>query len=127
MDTKNCPDCGNEILSRMGTICPKCGHTVGYFNGSDKRKKYGKFFALTVFVPFISFITILFASINQYTFYFSVVIYLYLAYKSCPALFKDIFFTKFEKVLFWGIWIGLNSVIVIMIYNIINKGFQVES
>ena len=61
-----CPDCNHEILSRLGTVCPKCGHTVGYFDGDKKRKTYGKFFALTIFVPFISFITILFASQNLY-------------------------------------------------------------
>ena len=38
----NCPDCKTEIYSRMGTICPNCGFTVGYFNGTTKRKKYGK-------------------------------------------------------------------------------------
>ena len=46
-----CPDCNHEILSRLGTVCPKCGHTVGYFDGDKKRKTYGKFFALTIFVP----------------------------------------------------------------------------
>ena len=63
-----CPDCNHEILSRLGTVCPKCGHTVGYFDGDKKRKTYGKFFALTIFVPFISFIEpikILFSSIQM--------------------------------------------------------------
>ena len=75
----NCPDCNHEILSRLGTICPNCGHTIGYFNGDKKRKVYGKFFALTVFVPFISFITVLFASQNKYSMIAGVVIYFYLA------------------------------------------------
>lgn len=89
-----------------------------------KKKKYGKFFALTVFVPFISFITILFSSINPYTFYASIFIYAYLAYKSCPALFKGVTFTKYEKVLFWGVWIIFNAMIIAMIYNNIVKGFE---
>lgn len=119
----NCPDCNHEILTRMGTICPNCGYTVGYFNGDEKRKKYGKFFALTVFIPFISFITILFASQNKYTMYAGVAIYFYLAIKSCPLLFKDIFFTKFEKMFFWFIWILANSFLFSLIFNILRKGF----
>lgn len=119
----NCPDCNHEILTRMGTICPNCGYTVGYFNGDEKRKKYGKFFALTVFIPFISFITILFASQNKYTMYVGVGIYFYLAIKSCPLLFKDIFFTKFEKMFFWFIWILANSFLFSLIFNILRKGF----
>ena len=70
----NCPDCKVKILSRMGTICPNCGFTVGYFNGTTKRKKYGKFFALTVFAPFFSFLTILFAQVNIYSFLIKVLI-----------------------------------------------------
>lgn len=120
----SCPDCGHEILSRMGTICPKCGHTVGYFNGDEKRKLYGKFFALTVFVPFINFITLLFTSVNKYTFYIALILYIYLAMKSCPVRFKEIFFTNYEKILFWGIWIGANSLMLAMIFNILNKNFE---
>lgn len=123
-ETMNCPDCGYEIYSRMGTICPKCGHTVGYFNGDVKRKKYGKFFAITVFTPFISFITLLFTSINKYAFYTALLFYIFLLFKSCPINFKDIFFTKFEKVLFWGIWSGANILTFAMIFNILNKNFQ---
>ena len=119
----NCPDCNHEILTRMGTICPNCGYSVGYFNGDEKRKKYGKFFALTVFIPFISFMTILFASQNKYTMYVGVGIYFYLAIKSCPLLFKDIFFTKFEKMFFWFIWILANSFLFSLIFNILRKGF----
>ena len=33
----SCPECENQILERMGTICPKCGHTVGYFNESEEK------------------------------------------------------------------------------------------
>lgn len=123
-NTMNCPDCNHEILSRMGTICPNCGYTVGYFNGDEKRKKYGKFFALTVFVPFISFITLLFTSINKYTFYAALIFYVYLLIKSCPLYFKDVFSTKFEKVLFWGIYLGANIMMIMMIFNILSKGFE---
>jgi hypothetical protein len=119
----NCPECNHKILSRLGTICPNCGYTVGYFNGTSKRKEYGKFFALTVFIPFISFITVLFASLNKYTMYVGVAIFFYLAIKSCPYLFKEIFFTKFEKIFFWIIWILANSLIFTMIINILIKGF----
>lgn len=38
----NCPSCNNKILSRMGTICPNCKYTVGYFNGEKRRKGYGR-------------------------------------------------------------------------------------
>lgn len=124
MSLMKCPECTYEILSRIGTVCPKCGHTVSYFEGDRKRKLYGKFFALTVFIPFISFITILFASMNQYSMIVGVLLYLYLAYKSCPLLFKEIFFTKFEKIFFWLIWILANSLIVSMIYNILSKYIQ---
>ena len=120
----NCPDCNHEILSRLGTVCPKCGHTIGYFNGDRKRKVYGKFFALTVFAPFISLITILFASQNKYTMIVGTLIYLFLAVKSCPLLFKEIFFTSFEKVFFWLIWIIANSIMFSLIFNITQKGFE---
>lgn len=120
----NCPDCNHQILSRLGTVCPNCGHTIGYFNGDRKRKVYGKFFALTVFIPFISFITILFASQNKYSMIVGIMLYFYLAIKSCPLLFKDIFFTKFEKVFFWLIWIVANSLLFTMIFNILSKGIE---
>ena len=120
----NCPDCNHEILTRLGTVCPNCGYTVGYFNGDKKRKVYGKFFALTVFVPFISLITILFASLNKYTMIAAVGIFFYLAIKSCPLLFKEIFFTNFEMIFFWVVWILANSLLFTMIFNILRKGFD---
>ena len=120
----NCPECNHEILSRLGTVCPNCGYTIGYFNGDRKRKVYGKFFALTVFAPFISLITILFASQNKYTMIVGTLIYLFLAVKSCPLLFKEIFFTSFEKVFFWLIWIIANSIMFSLIFNITQKGFE---
>ena len=109
----NCPECNHEILSRLGTVCPECGHTIGYFNGDKKRKVYGKFFALTVF-----------ASQNKYTMIVGTLIYLFLAVKSCPLLFKEIFFTSFEKVFFWLIWIIANSIMFSLIFNITQKGFE---
>ena len=120
----NCPECNHEILSRLGTVCPSCGYTIGYFNGDRKRKLYGKFFALTVFAPFISLITILFASQNKYTMIVGTLIYLFLAVKSCPLLFKEIFFTKFEKFFFWSIWILANSLMFSLIFNVFKKGFE---
>ncbi len=119
----NCPECNHEILSRMGTICPNCGFTVGYFNGDKRRKIYGKFFALTVFAPFISFITIIFASVNKYTMMIAIALFFYFAIKSCPLLFKDLFVTKFEKIFFWFVWILVNSMLFTMIFNILRKGF----
>ena len=41
--TMNCPVCNHEILSRLGTICPNFGHTVGYFNGDEKKKNMVSF------------------------------------------------------------------------------------
>ncbi len=121
MNLISCPECENQILERMGTICPKCGYTVGYFNESKKRPKYAKFFALSVFLPFLSFLIIIFASINEIAFSFAVIFFLYIAYKSCPYLYKELFITKFEKMFFWGVWILVNSLLITMIYNIVNK------
>jgi hypothetical protein len=108
----------------MGTVCPNCGFTVGYFNGDERRKKYGKFFALTVFAPFISFITIIFSSINKYSMMIAIAIFFYFSIKSCPLLFKDLFVTKFEKLFFWFVWILVNSMLFTMIFNILRKGFE---
>lgn len=118
----NCPDCKTEIYSRMGTICPNCGFTVGYFNGTTKRKKYGKFFALMVFAPFFSFLTIIFAQVNIYTFLVAIAIFFYLSIKAYPYNFKEVFSTKFEKIFFWILWGFLNSFLLILIINILKKG-----
>lgn len=117
-----CPNCDSEILSRVGTICPNCSFTVGYFNGEKKRKDYGKLFALTVFAPFFSFFTLVFAQINLYSFILAVILAIFLAIKSCPINFKTVFATNFEKVFFWGIWIFLNIFLCMIIFNIISKG-----
>lgn len=119
----NCPVCNHQILSRIGTICPNCNYTVGYFDEMPQRKKYGKFFALTLFVPFISFTIILFAQLNKYSMMVAVAIFFYLAIKSSPFLFKDIFFTKFEKIFFYLVWIVSNGFIFFVIVNILKKGF----
>lgn len=121
MNLSTCPECNHEILERIGTVCPKCGHTVGYFDGNNKRKKYGKFFAISVFFPFISFITIVFGSISKTTLIFASIFYLVLAFYSCPIRFKELFFSKYEKMFFWGIWIIANSLLVTMIYNSYSK------
>ncbi|MEN5388049.1 hypothetical protein ABE179_08940 [Aliarcobacter skirrowii] len=117
----NCPDCGNEILSQMGTICPNCKYTVGYFNGEKRRKNYGRFFALTIFAPFFSIFTVIFAQINIYSFIAATILAIYLAYKSCPINFKDVFVTLFEKFFFWSVWIFMNSFLLILILNILSK------
>lgn len=120
----NCPDCNNQILSRMGTICPNCGYTVGYFNHDSRRKDYGKLFALTIFAPFISFCTIIFTQINLYIFFIATVFAIYLAYKSCPQRFKKVFATKFEKFLFWSIWVVANSFLFVIVVNILSKSLK---
>lgn len=121
MNLISCPECQTQILERLGTVCPNCGHTVGYFNESEKRPKYGKFFALSVFLPFMSFILIIVTSLNKISFAFGVVFYLFIAYKSCPYLHKDLFVTKFEGIFFWVIWILVNSLLISMIFNVLNK------
>jgi len=121
MKLTNCPECNNEILERLGTICPTCGHTIGYFNESNKRPKYANFFALSVFLPFLSFILIIATSISKISFIFGVVFYLYTSYKSCPYLYRSLFITKFESVFFWGVWILVNALLLSMIYNVVNK------
>lgn len=119
--TMNCPDCESEILTRMGTICPNCGFTVGYFNGTTKRKRYGKFFALTVFAPFISFFTILFSQVNEYSFLLGIALFFYLAIKACPINFKEVFSTKFEKMFFWLVWGFVHGFLLVLIINILLK------
>jgi len=121
MNIIKCPECNHEILDRIGTICPSCGHQIGYFNGDDKRKRYGKFFAISIFVPFISLITVLFASISKPALIGGSLFYLVLAYFSCPIRFKELFFTKYEKMFFWGIWLLANSLMVTLIINLFSK------
>lgn len=117
MNLINCPECESEIYDRIGTVCPKCGHTVSYFEGDEKKKKYGKFFAISIFVPFISFILIIFTSWSKIGLAFSSIFYIVLAVYSCPIRFKDLFFTRYEKLFFWGIWLIANSLMVTLIVN----------
>ena len=117
----NCSQCEHEILDKLGTICPNCGYTIGYFNGDKKRKRYGKFFAISIFLPFISFLTIIFASLNKYALIVATIIYLTIAYFSIPLRFKELFATKYEKIFFWGIWIMLNSLLISLIVNNFSK------
>lgn len=121
MSLKECPNCSNEILSRLGTTCPNCGFTVGYFDGDKRRKRYGKLFALTVFSPFISFFTIIFTQLNQYLFSLSILFAIFLAVKSIPLNFKDVFASRFEKIFFWSIWIVSNSFLLVLALNIFYK------
>ncbi|MFV7790899.1 hypothetical protein ACNSOP_01120 [Aliarcobacter lanthieri] len=120
-DFIDCPDCNNKILSRLGTICPSCGFTVGYFNGDKRRKSYGRLFAFNVFTPFLVFFTIIFSQINIYSFILAILFAIFMAFKSCPIYFKDIFTSNFEKALFWGIWIVFNSLLIVLIANISYK------
>lgn len=117
----NCPECNQKILSRMGTICPNCGFTVGYFNGEKRRKSYGKLFALNVFAPFISFVSIIFGQINLYIFVLASLLTIFLAFKACPIHFKEVFASRFEKGFFWFIWLLLNFFLLVLIVNTANK------
>lgn len=121
MPLVKCMECEHLILSRIGTICPNCGHTVSYFEGDKNRKKYGKFFAISLIIPFFSFFMILLTSTSFIAFNIAIVIYALLAYISSPFKFKEIFFTTFEKFFFWGIWSMANALLVTMIYNLYNK------
>ncbi|APW66311.1 MULTISPECIES: hypothetical protein [Arcobacteraceae] len=121
MKLMSCPECQSEIKEQLGTVCPKCGYTVGYFNETNKRPKYAKFFALSVFLPFITFITIIFTSINTISFIFGVIVFLFSAYKSFPYFYRNLFITKFEKIFFWLVWILVNSLLLSMIYNVVHK------
>ena len=116
-----CPECQTEINERLGTVCPKCGYTVGYFNETNKRPKYAKFFALSVFLPFVSFLTIIITSMSKLSFVFGVIVFALFAYKSCPYFYKNLFITKFEKMFFWLVWILVNSLLISMIYNVVHK------
>jgi len=121
MDLIKCPHCEHEILSRIGTICPNCGHTVTYFEGNKKKARYGKFFAISVIIPFISFLTILSTSLSKISLIIGAIIYILLALFSCPIRFKDLFFTTYEKVFFWGIWLLANSMLTAMVVNLFSK------
>lgn len=121
MNLKQCPVCEHEIHDRIGTVCPSCGHTVTYFEGDKRKKRYGKFFAISIFLPFISFVTIIFASLNQITLSLATILYLVIANYSCPIKYNDLFSTKYEKFFFWGIWIVINTMLVLMIYNNFTK------
>ena len=121
MKLMSCPECQSEIKEQLGTVCPKCGYTVGYFNETNKRPKYAKFFALSVFLPFITFITIIFTSINTISFIFGVIVFLFSAYKSFPYFYRNLFITKFEKIFFWLVWILVNGLLLSMIYNVVHK------
>ncbi|UTJ05880.1 hypothetical protein [Arcobacter roscoffensis] len=121
MDLIDCPVCEHQILSRIGTICPNCGHTVKYFEGNKKRKAYSKYFALSIFIPFTSFLIVLFSAVNQIAFYIAIALFIALAIYTIPLRYKDLFFTNYEKYLFWGIWLLGNGLVVTMIYNLLNK------
>jgi len=121
LDFTNCPNCSNKILSRIGTICPNCGFTVGFFNGDKRRKPYGKLFVLNVFTPFLVFFTVIFAQLNFYSFILGIIFAIFMAFKSCPIYFKDIFASKFEKIFFWSIWIAFNLFLLVLVANIIYK------
>ena len=123
MKLRACPECEHQILDKIGTVCPSCGHTTSFFEGSTKRPKYGKFFAISVFLPFLSFITIIFAAQNKFTLLIGSIIYFILMIFSCPIRYKDLFFTKFEAVFFWIIWIVANSLLSVMVINLLNKNF----
>lgn len=119
----DCVNCSYKIFDRLGTICPKCGYTIGYFNGDTKRKEYAKLFALNVFAPFISFITILFTQISIYSFIIGTIFAIFLAYKSAPIRFKSIFSNSFEKWFFYFIWFFVNLFLLILVINILYKSF----
>ena len=121
MKLMSCPECQHEIKEQLGTVCPNCGYTVGYFNGTNKRPKYAKFFALSVFLPFISFLTIVITSMNKISFAFGVIVFVVIAYKSCPYFYRNLFITKFEKFFFWLVWLLVNSLLIAMIYNLVHK------
>jgi hypothetical protein len=116
-----CPECDHEILARIGTICPSCGHTISYFEGDKNRKRYGKFFALSLIIPFFSFAMILLTSPFKSALTVATVVYVILAYMSSPLRYKEIFFTTFEKIFFWSIWLLSNALLVTMLYNLFNK------
>lgn len=124
MDLIPCPECNHKILSKLGTVCPKCGFTLGFFNGEEKRKRYGKFFALSVAIPFINLIIILATSLNKFTLIFGFFIYISLAYISFPYRFKDIFNKTFEKIFFYTIWFIANSILTLALINLLLKNFN---
>lgn len=123
MNLTKCVECEHEIVDRIGTICPNCGHTVSYFEGSNKRKRYGKFFAISVFLPFISFLAIVFSSMNKYATILASIIYIIIAIYSCPLRFKELFFSKYEKIFFWGIYLMINALLISLVINNFNRLF----
>lgn len=121
MELINCPECKHQIIDKIGTICPNCGHTVGYFEDNKKRKRYGRFFALNIFLPFISFISIVFLSFSKISLTIATIIFALIAFYSCPLRYKKLMQTKFEKFFFSSIWLIINSLFLTMILNIFYK------
>lgn len=117
MILKECPDCKHQIHDRIGTICPNCGHTVTYFEGDKKKKAYGKFFASSIFLPFISFVTIIFASLNKITLALAIIPFLAIAFYTFPMKYKKLFSSTYEKIFFGVIWVMVNAMLALMIYN----------
>ncbi len=73
------------------------------------------------FFPFISVITIGFTSVNLIALSIASILYLFLATVSCPLRFKDLFFTGYEKLVFWVIWGVANSFLIAITYNSFSK------
>ena len=114
----DCPVCGTQILSRVGTNCPNCGHTISFYEGNEKKKEFSKYFAMSIILPFLSFVAIIMTSESLIPSVIASIIAIYFAYVVCPLRKIELFSTVYEKVFFWVIWGMFTSLLVTLEYNI---------
>lgn len=114
----DCPVCGTQILARVGTNCPNCGHTISFYEGNEKKKEFSKYFAMSIILPFLSFVAIIMTSESLIPSIIASFVAIYFAYVVCPLRKIELFSTVYEKVFFWVIWGMFTSLLVTLEYNI---------
>lgn len=114
----SCPQCDHEILARVGTNCPNCGHTISFYEGNEKKKEFSKYFAMSIILPFLSFVAIIMTSESLIPSIIASFITLYFAYVVCPLKKIELFSTTYEKIFFWVIWGMFTGLLVTLEFNI---------
>ncbi|CAI8192875.1 MAG: Uncharacterised protein [Arcobacter lacus] len=117
-ETISCPQCSNEILSRIGTNCPNCGHTISFYEGNKKKKEFSKYFALSIILPFLAFVGIIVTSNNLVPSIIASLVFVGVAYLLIPLRKKDLALTTYEKIFFWGLWGMFTALLVTLEFNI---------
>ncbi len=117
-ETTSCPQCNTEILSRIGTNCPKCGHTISFYEGNSKKRDFSKYFAMSIILPFLAFVGIIMTSKSLVPSIIASLVFIYFAYLLCPLRKEKLFSTTYEKLFFWGIWSMFTGLLITLEYNI---------